>query len=160
MGKEIGCSFKYNRSKTSTSTLKKPVSSSASNLERTSISSQLDNKYITTNQNKKNTSNIDDIHSCVIEQNINYSVHATSATASLTPFKATIPIVPVELHTTKKLPPAGKEYLCFQIHGRYSHAAQCVKLRITNKSIDYILSIDTFEQQYVVIKGMLQSPRL
>ena len=29
-----------------------------------------------------------------------------------------------------------------------------------NKDMDYILSIDTFEQQRVVIKGMLQSPRL
>ena len=29
-----------------------------------------------------------------------------------------------------------------------------------NKSIDHILSIDKFEQQYVVIKGMLQSPHL
>ena len=29
-----------------------------------------------------------------------------------------------------------------------------------NKVIDYILSIDTFEQQCVVIKVMLQSPRL
>ena len=28
------------------------------------------------------------------------------------------------------------------------------------KVIDYDLSIDTFEQQYVVIKGMLQSQRL
>ena len=29
-----------------------------------------------------------------------------------------------------------------------------------NKAIDYILSIDKFEHQCVVIKGMLQSPRL
>ena len=29
-----------------------------------------------------------------------------------------------------------------------------------NKAIDYILSIDKFEQQCVVIKGMLQSTRL
>ena len=29
-----------------------------------------------------------------------------------------------------------------------------------NKAIDSILSIDTFEQQCVVIKGMLKSPRL
>ena len=28
------------------------------------------------------------------------------------------------------------------------------------KVIDYILSIDTFEQQCVILKGMLQSPRL
>ena len=29
-----------------------------------------------------------------------------------------------------------------------------------NKAIEYILSIDTFGQQCVMIKGMLQSPRL
>ena len=34
----------------------------------------------------------------------NYSVQATSTTTHLTPFKATLPIAPVELHTTKKNP--------------------------------------------------------
>ena len=38
--------------------------------------------------------------------------------------------------------------------------AQCVKSRIMNKAIDSILSIDTSEQQRVVIKCMLQSSRL
>ena len=72
MGKEIGRFLKYNSSKISTPTLKKPILSysdahisPASNSTRTSISSQLDNKVITTNQNKNNTSNIDDIQSCV-----------------------------------------------------------------------------------------------
>ena len=46
------------------------------------------------------------------------------------------------------------------MNSKYSHVAQCVKLRIMNKAVDYILSIDTFEQQCVVNKGMLQSPRL
>ena len=50
--------------------------------------------------------------------------------------------------------------MCFQINSKSPHAAQCVKSRILNKAIDSILSIDTFEQQCVVIKGMLQSPRL
>ena len=35
-----------------------------------------------------------------------------------------------------------------------------IKSRIMTKVIDYIISIDTFEQQCVVIKGMLQSKRL
>ena len=70
----------------------------------------------------------------------------------------TLLIAPVELHTTEQLTPVGKDYLCFQINGRYSHADWCVKSRITNKAIDYILSIDKFEQQCIVIKGMLQSP--
>ena len=29
-----------------------------------------------------------------------------------------------------------------------------------NKAVYYILSFDTFEQQFIVLKGMLQSPRL
>ena len=72
MGKEIGRSFKYNRSEISTPTLKKPVLSSsaahtlyASNFTGTSISSQLDNKYIIADQTKNNTLNTDDINSCV-----------------------------------------------------------------------------------------------
>ena len=50
--------------------------------------------------------------------------------------------------------------MCFQINGRSYHAAQCVKLWIINKAVYYILSIDTFEQQYFLTKGILQSPRL
>ena len=60
MGKESGRSYKYNRSKISTPTLKKPVlsasaahTSSASNSISPSISSQSDNKEITTNQKKE-----------------------------------------------------------------------------------------------------------
>ena len=56
MGKEIGRSFKNNRSEIFTPTLKKPVLSSSdnhtsytSNLTRTIISSQLDNKDSTFN---------------------------------------------------------------------------------------------------------------
>ena len=49
--------------------------------------------------------------------------------------------------------------MCFQIDGKSFQAAKCVKSRITTKVIDYVLSIDTFEQQCVVLKGMLQSSR-
>ena len=44
--------------------------------------------------------------------------------------------------------------------GKSYQAARCIKSRIMTKVIDYVLSIDTFEQQCVVLKGMLQSPRL
>ena len=63
-------------------------------------------------------------------------------------------------YTTTKLPLTSKECSFFHIHGRSSHAAQYVKSRIMNKSIDSILYIETFEQQFVVSKGMLQSPCL
>ena len=48
----------------------------------------------------------------------------------------------------------------FQIYGKTSQAAKCVKSRIMTKVIDYVLSIDTFEQKCVVLKCMLQSPCL
>ena len=130
--------------------------SSASKSTRTSISSQLDNKDITKNQNKRNTSNTDDTHSCVPPGKQNYSVQATSTPPRLTPLNTTLPILPVELHKTTELPPDSKEYLCFQINSRSPHATQCDKSRILSTSIDSILSIDTFEKQYVVIKCMLQ----
>ena len=68
---------------------------------------------------------------------------------------AALIIASVKLHTTE-LPPAGKEFLGFLIHGKYYHAAQCVKSKIINKAIGYILSLDTFEQSCVVIKWVLQ----
>ena len=123
MGKEIGRSFKYNRSKISTPTLKKPVlsssaahTSSASNFTGTSISSQLDNKYIFTNQNKNNTSNIDDIHSCVTPRKKNYSVQATCTPPILTPLNATFYLTPVNFYTTTNLPLTRKKYLRFLIN--------------------------------------------
>ena len=89
-----------------------------------------------------------------------YSFQATYMPTHLKPLNATIPIPYVKLHKTTKSPRAGKEYLSFQIYGRYSQAANCVKYRIMTKVINYILSIDTFEKQYAVLKGVLQSPRL
>ena len=115
MDKEIGRSFKYNLSKISIPTLKKPVlsssaahASSASNSTGKSIFSQLDNKGITTNQNKNKNSNTDDIHSCVTPQKQNYSVRATSTTTRLPTLNTILPIAPVELHKTKQLPRTGK----------------------------------------------------
>ena len=72
MGKEIDCYFKYNRSKISTPTLKKPVLSSSAhhtsyttNSTRTIISYQLENKDSNAIQKTSDISNADDIHSCV-----------------------------------------------------------------------------------------------
>ena len=117
MDKEIGRLCKNNRSKSSTSTLKKPGltssachTSSASNSTRTSILPRLDNKHITTNQNKNNVSNIDEIQSCVTSQKQNYIVQSTSKPTHLTTLNATLPIPCAKLHTTIKLPPDGREF--------------------------------------------------
>ena len=59
-------------------------------------------------KNKNNTLNTDDIHSYVTPQTHNYSVQATYTPPSLTQLNTTLPISPVELHTTEQLPPAGK----------------------------------------------------
>ena len=110
MGKEIGRSFKYNQSNISTPTLKKPVLSSSaahtpytSNLTWTIISSQLENEDSNTIQTTTETSNTDDIHSCVTQQQ-NYSVQAKSTPSRLTPLNTTLSIAPVELHKTKNYP--------------------------------------------------------
>ena len=137
MGTEIGHSFKYNQSKIYTPTLKKPVlsssnahTSSASNFTQTFISSHLDNEDITAIQNKKDTSNTDDIRSCVTPRGKNYSVQATYTPPRLTLLNTTLSIAPVELYAITKLPLVGKEYLCFQINSKSPHSAQCV----TNQS--------------------------
>ena len=75
MGKDIDCSYKYNQSKISSPTLKKPVlSSSANHTSYTTNSTptimphQLQHKDITSIQNKVEISNTYDIPSCVTPQ--------------------------------------------------------------------------------------------
>ena len=115
MGKEIGCAYKYYRSKISTPTLKKPVLSSSANhtsyttnLTPTIMSYQLEHKDSTSIQNTVNISNTDDIHSCVTPRKHNISVQSTSIPPRLTPLITTLPILPVELPKTTQLPPLGK----------------------------------------------------
>ena len=50
--------------------------------------------------------------------------------------------------------------MCFHIDGKYAQTLKCVKSRIMTKVIDCVISIDNFEQQCVVLKGVLQSPRI
>ena len=50
--------------------------------------------------------------------------------------------------------------MCFQKDDKTSQATRCIKSRIMNKVIDYVLLIDTHEQQCVVLKGMLKSTQL
>ena len=121
------------------------------------MSHQLQHKDSTSIQNMVDISNTDDIHSCVTPQKQNISVQATSTPPCLTPLITTLTLLPVELPKTTHLPSLGKKYLCFQIDNKSPHADQCVKSRVLNKVIYSILSINTFEQQCIVIKCMLQS---
>ena len=47
--------------------------------------------------------------------------------------------------------------MCFQNDGKTSQAASCIKSSISTKVVNYVFSIDTFEQKCVVLKVMLQS---
>ena len=107
------------------------------------MSHQLQHKDSTSIQNAVDITNTDDIQSCVTPRKQNISVQDTSKPPSLTPLMTTLPLLPVELPKTAHLPPIGKEYLCFRVDNKSPHAAQCVKLRVLNKVIDSILSINT-----------------
>ena len=48
----------------------------------------------------------------------------------------------------------------FQNNGKTAQAAMCIKSSIMDKVIDSVILIDTFEQKCVVLKCMLQLPRL
>ena len=115
MGKDIGCSYKHNRPKSSSPTLKKPIlSSSANHTLCITISNPLitshprQHKGSASNQDKVKISNTDDIHSCVTPKRHNISVQVTSTPPRLTPLITTLPILPVELPKTTQLPPLGK----------------------------------------------------
>ena len=104
MGKEIGCSFKYNRPKISSPTLKKPVLSfSANHISYTTNSTptfmphQVQHKDSTSIQNTLDISNTDDTHSCVTSRKQNISVQATTTPPRLTPLITNLPLLPVEL---------------------------------------------------------------
>ena len=91
LGKDIGSSYKYNRSKISTPTLKKLVLSSSANytsyttsLQQTIISYQHENKDITAIKNTSDILNTYDIHPCLTTLKENISVQATSTPPSLT----------------------------------------------------------------------------
>ena len=122
MGKDIGRSFKYNRPKSSSPTLKKPVLSSTANhtscitISNPSITSHpRQHKGSASNQDKVNISNIDDIHSCVTPKIHNISVQAKSTPPRLTPLITTLPILPVELQKQHNHPHLVKNICVFKL---------------------------------------------
>ena len=42
----------------------------------------------------------------------------------------------------------------FHKYGKTAQAAKCIKSRVMTKVIDYVLSINKFEQQCVLLKGI------
>ena len=115
MCRDIGRSFKYNRLKISSPTLKKPVLSFSTNhISYTTNSNppfmphQIQHKDSTSIQNTLDISDTDYIHSCGTSQKQNISVQATTTPPRLTPLITTLPLLPVELLRTTHLPPLGK----------------------------------------------------
>ena len=50
--------------------------------------------------------------------------------------------------------------MCFQNNGKTAQAAKFIKSIIMTKVIGSVLLVDTFKRKCVVLKGVLQSPRL
>ena len=86
-----------------------------------------------------------------------YSITTNSTTKHYACCISAMPVRSCNLHTTVNLPLVSKEYMYFQIDGKSTQAAKCVKSKIMTKVIDYVISINTFEQKYIVHKIMLQS---
>ena len=90
-------------------------------------------------------------YSPVKHQEKNYSIPTNSTPKHHAQSIGDIPVNSFNLHKTVKLSPVGNEYMCFQIDGKYYHSSKCVKSRIMTKVIVYVLFINTFEQQFVVV---------
>ena len=116
--------------------------------------------YQNTIQNDATITNNDDIQSCETKKEQNYNISTVSTPNNHSQRIDSTSSSRFNYNTPMILPPVGKEYICFMKEGKSDQAARCIKSRIVTKVIDYVLSIDTFEQQCVVFKGMLQSPQL
>ena len=111
--------------------------------------------YQNTIHNYLNTKNNDDIQFCK-PQRTNYIIPTTSTPNHYSQSIGATSVSLLNLNTPTKLLSVSKEYMCFQIDGKYAQVAKCVKYRIITKDIDCVIFIDTFEQQYAVLKVMLQ----
>ena len=141
-----------------------PQTSSAIELTTTSIPFVRDknqNNYVLYSQNTiQNDATIPDndkIQSCDTARKQNYIIPNISTPNHHTQRISNKSSSILNLNTPTILPPVGKQYMCFMKEVKTAQAARCIKFSITTKVIDYFLYIDKFEQQYVVLKGMLQS---
>ena len=169
MGKDIGQIYKHSQSQLSTFPIKTPVSSSsepqtssAIELTTTSVPSVTDKNQKksvlysqNTIQNDATITDNDDIQSCETAKKQNYSIPTISTPNHPSQNISTTSSIILNFNKPTILPPVGKKYMCFLKEGKYDQDARCIKSMIMTKVINFILSIDTFEQQCVVLKGML-----
>ena len=99
-------------------------------------------------------------YSLVRHQGGKYSIPTISTPNHHTQRIATTFSSILNLNTPTILSPIGKEYIYFQKDGKTAQAARCIKSSIITQVVDYILYIDIFKQQCVVLKVILKSPRL
>ena len=104
-----------------------------------------------TTQVDTDSNNDDDTHSVETHRKHNNSTHEiTETTTTRTLVQATVnyrlcQMISSTPTASLKLSPSGKQYICFQSYGKYSHATRCSKLRALTKFIDLILDIESFE---------------
>ena len=99
-------------------------------------------------------------YSLVRQQKKKYSIPTISKPNNHTQPIATTSSSILNLSTPTILTLVGKGYMRFKKDGKTAQDARCIKSRIITKVIDYVLSIDKFEQHCVVLKGMLKSTQL
>ena len=107
-------------------------------------------------QNDATITNNDNIQSCETAKK-NYIIPIISTPNHHTQRISTTSSSILNLNMPTILPPVGKKYLSFLKEDKTDQTGRCIKKSIITKFIDYVLSIDTFEQQCVVLKGMFQS---
>ena len=99
-------------------------------------------------------------YSLVRQQEKNYTITTISTPNHHKQHIATTSSSILNLNAPTILFPVDKEYMCFQKDGKNAQSARCIKSRIMTKVIDSVISIHTFEQQFFVIRGILQLPLL
>ena len=72
----------------------------------------------------------------------NYDISTTSAPNHHSQRISATSVNLLNLHTTTKLHPVGKEYMCFQKNGKTAQAAKCIKSRMITKVVYYVLLVD------------------
>ena len=174
MVKDMGLIYKHSQYQLSTLSLKTSVSSSpkpqkSPAIEFTTkpapyVTEKHQNNYIlcsqNTIQNDSTITNNDDIQSCETPRKQHYIIPIISTPNNNSQYIASTYSSRLNFNTPTILPPVGKECMCFMKEGKYDQAVRCIKSSIMTKVIAFFLSIDTFEQQFAVLKGMLQSLRL
>ena len=95
-------------------------------------------------QNDLNIKNYDNMQCCETQRKQKYSTSTNSFPKQHEQLISSMSVHSSNLHTTAKLPPVGKYYMCFQIDGKSTQSARCVKYRIITNVIYCVIYINEF----------------